>query len=550
MTNLEYANFLLPNTSHNWEYYLNKYPKRNLKEGALVLRSAPSPTGFIHIGSLMNAMINTWYAKQSDGIVYLRIEDTDQKRKIKNGVNKILNDFENLDIYFDEYPSQGNYGPYIQSERKDIYKAFAKKLIEEDLAYPCFCKQEELGEIRKKQESQKDRIGYYGKYAKCRNLTKEEVITKINNGNPYIIRLKSNGNFNHKITLNDCIKGKIQMPENDLDIVIIKSDGLPTYHFAHAIDDYLMGTTHVIRSDEWLSSYPIHEQLFRVLNFKIPKYAHTSSINIKDGNTIRKISKRKDPWAAISYYEELGIPNEAIKLYLATLTNSNFEDWYTANPNKPIQEFTFSFKKMSVSGPLFDIEKLNNISKTYISRLTAVDLYNRLLKWTKKYDIKLNQLLTKYPDYSISILNIERNNKKPRKDFSCYKDIKNHIWYMYDELFYNKENIYKCLEIKPYYHLPILQDYINNHYDISFDKETWYNNIKDLAIKYNFAPTVSLYKENPNNYKGHIGDICELIRVAVTSKTMTPDLYEILKILGKDKIITRINKFNNYIDTI
>ena len=327
MTNKEYANLLLPNVKNDWEYYEKKYPERKLNESSMVTRFAPSPTGFVHMGSLLSALTNVWYAKQSNGIVYLRIEDTDQKREVENGVEGIFNDFKNLDVCFDEDLMQGgNYGPYIQSERKDIYQAYAKKLIEEDKAYPCFCSSEEIEKTRELQESKKARIGYYGKYAKCRFLTKEQVIDKINNGEKYIIRFKSPGSFYNKVVLNDLIRGNIEMPENDIDDVIIKSDGLPTYHFAHVIDDHLMRTTHVFRGDEWISSYTKHDQLFKMLDFELPRYAHISPINIKDGETIRKISKRKDPWAAISYYDKRGIPNDAIKLYLATLCNSNFEE--------------------------------------------------------------------------------------------------------------------------------------------------------------------------------------------------------------------------------
>lgn len=544
----EYANYLIPNVKHEYDYYLDLYKKRNLKEGAYVLRSAPSPTGKVHIGSLMNALINTWFAKQTSGICYLRIEDTDQKRLIEDGINGIINDFNDLDIHFDEYPNYGEYGPYIQSERRDIYASFAKKLIMEGLAYPCFCSSCELDSIRKEQIDKKDRIGYYGKYAKCRDLTMDEAIARINNNEPYIIRLKSLGDFNKKIVLNDLIKGQIEMPENDIDVVIIKSDGLPTYHFAHAVDDFLMGTTHVIRGDEWLSSYPIHYELFKVLGFKQPKYAHMAPINIKEEDTVRKISKRKDPWARISYYDEMGIPTEALKLYIATLTNSNFEDWYNTNQDKDISDFTFSFKKMSLNGPIFDPLKLSNIAKTYISRLKADKLYEYLVNYTKKYDLEFYQLITKYKDYTIDILNIERNIKKPRKDFTNYQDIRKHIWYMYNELFNLNEDKYDDVEIKSYYNKDILLDYINNYYDVNDDKDVWYEKIKELGIKYNFCPSVKEYKENPSNYLGHVGDICELIRVCVTSLTMTPDLYEILRLLGKENINNRINLFNEYLD--
>lgn len=543
MNNKEYADYLIPNVLHDYEYYEKLYPERNLDDSAIVTRCAPSPTGKLHMGSLMQALTSLVYANQTNGVLYLRIEDTDHKREIEDGVNQIVKDFKNLDIDFNEgYSFGGNYGPYLQSERGDIYKAYAKKLIEKDLAYPCFCSDDDLNKIRELQESKKARIGYYGKYAKCRYLTKEQVLEKINNGEKYIIRLKSPGSFYNKAVLNDAIRGKIEQPENDIDIIIIKSDGLPTYHFAHAVDDHLMHTTHIIRGDEWVASYPIHEQLFKVLGFKLPTYAHISPINVKDGNTIRKLSKRKDPWAAMSFYDENGIPNDAIKLYLSTLINSNFEEWYNENPEKSFTDFKFSFDKMSVSGPIFDVEKLNNIAKTYFSRLPAEKIYDELLKYTKKYDEEFYQLVLNNKEYMLNILNIERGTDKPRKDIACYKDVKKYFWYMFDELFEKNHDMY---EEMPNISEDLLKNYVNNIYDENSDESSWFSSLKEFADNNGFTSDRKAYKANPENYKGTTADFCKAIRIIITKKNQSPNLYDIIKLIGKDRLLKRIDKYFN-----
>lgn len=540
MTRKEYSEFLVPNVEHDVAYYENKYPARVLEEGAMVTRFAPSPTGFVHMGSLYASFIDLQMAKQSKGVAYLRIEDTDQKREVENGIEGIIKDFNNLGISFNEGPSYGGeYGPYIQSERGDIYRAYVRKLIEEDLAYPCFCTPEDLDEQRHIQELEKERIGYYGTWAKCRSLSMDEVIEKINNGEKYIIRLKSPGSFNNKVILHDLIKGNIEMPENDIDIVILKSDNLPTYHLAHAVDDHLMHTTHVIRGDEWVASWPIHEQLFKVLNFELPNYAHIAPITIKEGNTVRKISKRKDPEAAVSYYHKLGIPTEVIRLYLATINNSTFEAWYLQNPDKTIDDFVFEFDKCPIGGSLFDIQKLISISKVYFSALKATKVYEGALEYTKEYDQDFNELLTKYKEYSINILNIEKEIARPRKDISAYSDVRKYTWYMFDELYFNEAKF----ELDKEYNLELLKDYFENYFDESDSKDDWFNKIKELAPKYNYAAETKAYKQEPEKYVGHIGDVCEAIRVAVTSLKATPDLYEILKYLGKERALKRIEFF-------
>ena len=543
MTNKELADLMYPNIDKNINDYEKIYPEREEK---IVSRFAPSPTGFVHMGSLLTAFIARKFTFDQNGIFILRIEDTDQKRSVENGIQGIIDDLKNFDITIDEgviseEDELGNYGPYIQSKRKEIYDTYAKFLVENDYAYPCFCTQEEIDFIRSKQEDKKERIGYYGNYANCRFMSNEEKAQKIKEGQPYVLRLKSNGDYNKKIILNDCVRGKIEFPENDIDHVLIKSDGIPVYHFAHVIDDHLMRTTHVLRGEEWISSTPLHIELFKKFNFKVPKYAHLGLVMKMENGIRRKLSKRKDPEAAVSYYFEKGIPKEAVKIYLMTIANSNFETWFDANKDKSINDFKLEFKKISESGTLFDIEKLLNISKNYISTLKAEEVYENILIWANIFDKELYDLLCKYRDYSVNILNIEREKKKPRKDYSCYSDIKTYIWYMYDELFFTKNDLYNFYEKE--IDFQILIDYIDNYYNEFDNEEEWYNKIKVLAEKYNYAREVKLYKENPNNYNGHIGDVCELIRYSVTSLTMTPNLYEILKLLGSKKIKERILYF-------
>jgi len=546
MTHRDLANLIFPNITKTIEDYEKIYPIRDLPEGAMVTRFAPSPTGFVHMGSLLASFISNKAAKDTNGVFILRIEDTDQKREVENGIEGIVDDLKNFKININEGALSrdefiGNYGPYIQSERKEIYHAFIKYLIEKGMAYPCFCSEEALDETRKMQESTKARIGYYGRYAVCRNIKLDDAYNKIKNGERFIIRLKSPGDFENKVVVNDLVKGRIEFPENDLDIVIMKSDGLPTYHFAHLVDDHLMRTTHVTRGDEWVSSLPIHVQLFKMFGFDPPKYAHLSPIMKQEGETKRKLSKRKDPEAAMSYYFELGIPCEAVHLYLMTIANTNFEQWYDANKEKSIDDFKFNFKKISSSGALFDLEKLINISRNYISYLKSEEIYDSVLDWSKTYDLEFNELLNKYSDYTINIFSIERYQKKPRKDYDSWSSIKKNIWYMYDELFtdvqYDYQKINDKEEIKK-----ILELYISKYYNEFDDKDMWFNKIKGLCDELGYASNMRDYKENPDNYKGNIADVSTVIRVSLTSSSMTPDLYEIMKLLGKERVVNRINK--------
>ena len=540
------ANLIFPDAK-DISYYEEKYPRRNLKEGAIVTRFAPSPTGFVHIGGLYQSLIAKKLANQTEGVFFLRVEDTDQKREVENGVSGIVNSLKEFKIEPDEgmiseTEGKGNYGPYKQSQRKEIYQAYAKYLIEQGKAYPCFCSPEEIEEIRSKQEAAKIRPGYYGVWAKCRNLTVEEMAEKIKNGESYIVRFKSPGREDRKIKHKDVIKGNVEFPENDQDIVIIKGDGLPTYHFAHAVDDHLMGTTHVIRGDEWLSSVPLHLQLFQELGFKAPKYAHIAPIMKNDNGNKRKLSKRKDAEAAVSYYEEEGIPAEAVKEYLLNIANSNFENWRRANPDKEIEEFDLQLNKMSVSGALFDMVKLLDVGKTVISKFTAEKVYEESLNWARKYDKELEEILQD-KEYSLKVFGIERGNKKPRKDIAKWSDVKENIEYMYDELFYGKEHTYPYQVISDKEDInKILDLYIEKYYDENDDKQTWFNKIKELAGEMGYAKEVKEFKANPSLYKAHVGDVSTVLRVALTARTNTPDMYEIMQVLGKERIVKRFEK--------
>lgn len=538
------ANLIFPDAKEI-TYYEEKYPERNLKEGAIVTRFAPSPTGFVHIGGLYQSVIARKLATQTDGVFFLRVEDTDQKREVENGITGIVQALNDFGIVPDEgmiseTEGKGNYGPYRQSQRKEIYQSYAKYLISQGKAYPCFCTPEDVEEIRAKQEAAKIRPGYYGVWAKCRNVTVEEAIKRIENGEKYIIRFKSPGREDRKIKHHDVIKGNVDFPENDQDTVIIKADGLPTYHFAHAIDDHLMRTTHVIRGDEWLSSVPLHLQLFHELGFKAPKYAHIAPIMKNDNGNKRKLSKRKDSEAAVSYYDEEGIPEEAVKEYLMNIANSNFENWRRANKEKSIEEFELQLNKMSVSGALFDMIKLLDVGKTVISMFTAEEVYEKSLEWANKYDNELKEML-KDKEYALKIFAIERGNKKPRKDISKWSEVKENIEYMYDEKFLNKEQEYPYQVISEKEDINrILELYLEKYYNENDDKQEWFDKIKELSGELGYAKEVKEFKANPEAYKAHVGDVSTVIRVALTGRTNTPDMYEIMKVLGKESIEKRL----------
>ena len=545
---VELANLLYPNLKHDITYYESKYPERDLPEGAMVTRYAPSPTGSVHLGNLLSAFADMVYARQSKGSFYLRIEDTDQKRMIEGGIENITGVLHDFDILPNEgYSFGGEYDPYIQSERTEIYQTYIKDLIIRGYAYPCFMTEEEIQAIREEQEINKTKIGIYGVYAVDRDLSLEEVKERINNGQEYVIRLKSPGDANKEIEVVDCIKGKMKFPEHNVDTVLLKKDGTPTYHFAHAIDDHLMHTTHVIRGDEWVSSLPLHIQLFELLGFEPVKYAHIAPITIKDQETgnIRKISKRKDPWFGIKYYEENGIPVEALHLYLATITNTNFEEWYLNNSDKSILDFEFSFDKQAIGGTSFDEAKLVNLCKTYFSRKSGKEVYEETHKWAEKHDPDYANLLEKHKEDMIQFFNIEKDGPRPRKDISKYSEVKEEFSYAIDSMF--EKEAYSKYEGDKKYDTDLILDYVNNDLELDVDNEEWFNAIKMFAIRNGYAASPKDYKNNPDSYKGHVGDICEAIRVMITGRLKSPDLFSIMKILGKDRIIQRIKMYKKTI---
>ena len=543
----ELADLVFPNLEHDVSYYEERYPKRDLKEGAMVTRYAPSPTGSVHLGNLLSAFADMVYAKQSGGSFYLRIEDTDQKRMMEGGIENITGVLHDFDILPNEgYSFGGIYDPYIQSERTEIYQTYVKDLIARGYAYPCFMTEEEIQNIREEQEINKTKIGIYGVYAVDRDLSLEEVREKIKNKEEYVIRLKSPGDSNREIEVVDCIKGKMKFPEHNVDTVLLKKDGTPTYHFAHAVDDHLMHTTHVIRGDEWVSSLPLHYQLFQLLGFEPVKYAHIAPITIKDQETgnIRKISKRKDPWFGVKYYEENGIPIDALHLYLATITNTNFEEWYLNNSDKSIDDFVFTFEKQAIGGTSFDEAKLVNLCKTYFSRKRGEDVYLETYQWALKHDSEYAKLLEEHKSDMISFFDIEKDGPRPRKDISKYSEVREEFSYAIDALF--EEEDYRKFEGEKIYDVSLVLDYIHNFLDLSVDNDTWFQGIKEFAASHGYASSPKEYKAAPSSYPGHVGDICEAIRVMITGRMKSPDLFSIMKILGKDRILSRIEMYQKH----
>ena len=538
------ANMIFSDVTMSREDIINKYQKRQLKDGAKVTRIAPSPTGFMHLGNLYGAIIDERLAHQSEGVFYLRIEDTDKKREVENGVETIIKAFDGFNLSFDEGATlgedKGEYGPYRQRQREAIYKVFAKELVLKDLAYPCFCKEEELTFMREKQGENKENFGYYGKYATCSNLSQEEAIARIEAGETYVIRLRSNGSIENKVKFEDLVKGKIEVTQNDQHVVILKADGIPTYHFAHVVDDYLMGTTHVVRGEEWLATLPIHIELFDALEFKRPKYLHTAHLMKVDEETgnKRKLSKRKDPELALDFYHQEGFPIASVIEYLMTLLNSNFEDFRRANPDANIDTFEFTTKKMSSSGALFDMNKLMDISKTVISKLTSDQAYEQISDWAEKYNKDFYEVFTTNAEFSKAILQIGRGGKKPRKDIAVWSEVKDYMGFMFDELFTPD---YTLNEVLANDAKAVLAEYVNI-YDDNDEQNVWFDKIKEISPKFGYAAETKEFKANPESFKGHSGDISMIIRVAVTGKQNSPDMYSILKILGTNRVISRINK--------
>lgn len=543
----ELAQLLFPDIDKSTDYYENLYPTRNLKEGARVTRFAPSPTGFLHLGNLFACSVAYKTAKTTGGVFYVRVEDTDQKRKVEGAVEVMLQGLKTYGITADEGvmpdgSQKGDYAPYIQSQRKEIYQTYAKWLVEQGLAYPCFCSADDLEALRQQQEND-DIKGYYGKYAKCRDLSYEQVKANIDAGMSWTLRLRSPGDVSKKCYFDDMIKGKIEMPENVIDVVLLKTDGIPTYHFAHVIDDHLMRTTHVIRGDEWIASVALHIQLFKVLGFKPVKYAHVAPLMKEENGNKRKLSKRKDPELAVTYYEQEGFPAESVNEYMLTIMNSNFEDWRRTNKDADINSFPFNLKKMSVSGALFDLVKLTDVSKNVICTMTAQDVFDKSYEWAKEYNKQLAALYEKNKAYATAVLNIDRGNKKPRKDIAKWSDIMDYISYMYDETF--EKNYELTGNATPQLAADALELY-KDIVDVNDDKDTWFSKIKELCPQVGCTPNVKEYKQNPDAYRGHVGDVSTVIRVALTGRTNTPDLFAITALLGADRVRERIENAITY----
>jgi len=543
------ADLLLPNIDKTPDYYEEKYPERKLSEGARVTRVAPSPTGYLHLGTLFTSLVNRVTATSTGGIFFTRIEDTDKKREVEGGIEDIIDGLNRFGINIDEGFVDGNheegvYGPYQQSHRAEIYQTYVKDLIKKGLAYPCFCTAEELSAVREQQEASKIRTGYHGEYAKHRNITYTEAKALIDEGKPFVIRLKSQGNEENRITFEDTIKGKIEMPQNDEDFVLLKSDGIPTYHFAHAIDDHLMHTTHVLRGDEWISSVPKHIELFKLLGFRVPKFGHIAPIMKLDNGAKRKISKRKDPEAAVHFFAEEGYDAESVIEYLMTIAASDFEDWRRANPTASYRDFKFNLKKMSVSGALYDENKLLDVSKIKIASMSSAVVYDKLTAWAKEFDNDFYNILTKNPDYTKSVLAIDRDVPKPRKDIAKWTDAKDYVAYFYEELYT------PCFElpenINPADAKAFLEQY-KNVYDATDDRQAWFDKIKSLCPSLGFASESKEYKANPDDFKGQAGDLSTVLRIAITGRRNTPDLCSIMQVLGQARCIDRINDMINSI---
>lgn len=535
------AELLFPNITKTLEDYEKEFPERNLPEGAVVTRIGPSPTGFVHLGNLFNAIIGERLAHQSEGVIFMRIEDTDTKREVPGAVKILIDAMTQFGVFFDEGATvdgdNGNYGPYRQRQRKDIYQCFAKQLVERGMAYPCFCAEEELEQMREQQKDNKQNFGYYGEYAKCRNLTYEQIEEKINSGMPYVLRFKSQGNSENSVKVYDAIKGDLEIQENYIDLVMLKSDGIPTYHFAHVIDDHLMRTTHVIRGEEWLPSLPMHVQMFDAIGWEHPLYCHTAQLMKMDGESKRKLSKRKDPELGLEYYDSEGYLVETIWNYMLTILNSNYEEWRIANPDAKYTEFKFSLEKMGSAGVLFDLNKLNNISKEMIASKDAQFIYDELLKWAQKYDEKFASVLETNKDLALGAINVGRNGAKPRYDLVTWKQSREFLSFYFDELFVREDEFPENVDKET--RNTILSKYLES-FDINDDQETWFGKVRSITEELGFAVRPKDYKKNPDMYKGSVVDVSNVIRVATTGRLNSPDLWEINQLFGDTKVRGRI----------
>ncbi len=523
-----------------------RFPVRNMPEGAVVSRMAPSPTGFVHLGNLVQGLTSERMCHQSGGLLFLRVEDTDAKREVPGAVQTLIEGLKHYNINFDEGATidgdAGDYGPYRQRQRVEIYHVYAKQLVLQGEAYPCFCTEEELADIHARQEAEKANFGYFGKWAIWRDRNIEEIKAELAKGTPYVLRFRSTGSIENKIKFTDLIKGNLELTENDIDHVLLKSDGIPTYHFAHAVDDHLMRTTHVVRGDEWLPTLPFHLQLFRSLGFKAPKYLHIGPLMKMDGDSKRKLSKRKDPELALTYYRAAGFPVQSVYEYLMTVLNSNFEDWRRANPDADVDSFKFSHKKMNPAGSLFDEAKLRDVSKNVISRMDAQRVYDEVTSFAKDFDTDLYDHLTADPDYAKSILAIGRGGKKPRKDFAVWTDVKPYLDFFYDDWFkiadtypenFDKKDIKAALEG------------FKATFAIADDSTAWFDKIKAVAESIGYASDMKAYKENPAAFGGSLADVSMFLRVAVTGKLNSPDMYAAMQVLGAERVLARIDAMLN-----
>ena len=534
------ANLLFPNVTETPDELEARFPARELPEGAVVSRMAPSPTGFVHLGNLVQGTISERMSHQSGGVLFLRVEDTDAKREVPGAVEVLINTLEHYSIAFDEGATidgdKGVYGPYRQRQRASIYHVYAKKLVSEGQAYPCFCTEEELTSMREKQEANKVNFGYYGEFAMWRDRSLEDIQAQLDAGNPWVLRFRSTGSIENQFKFDDLVKGKLTITENDIDHVLLKSDGIPTYHFAHTVDDHLMRTTHVVRGDEWMATLPFHIQLFKALGFKLPKYVHIGPLMKMDGTSKRKLSKRKDPELALTYYKAEGFPIAAVREYIMTILNSNFEDWRRANPDADIDTFKFSPKKLNPAGSLFDYAKLTDVSKNVISKMDAETVYALLTEWAQEFDADFGQKLAADPDFAKAILAIGRGGKKPRKDLSVWKDAKDYMGFFYDAYLeapvfnekFSAETVKTAL-------LKFLEKF-----DIADDSGVWFDKVKAITEEMGFTTDMKAYKADPDAFPGTVADISTFVRQAVTGKTNSPDLYTVMQILGYDRTVARI----------
>ncbi len=534
------ADLLFHNVTDTPEMLEARFPARTLPEGAVVTRMAPSPTGFVHLGNLVQGLTAERMAHQSGGILFLRVEDTDAKREVPGAVEVLINTLKHYGISFDEGATidgdNGGYGPYRQRQRAAIYHVYAKKLVCEGQAYPCFCTEAELSAMRETQEANKETTGYYGKYAMWRDRSMEDIQAQLDAGNPWVLRFRSTGSIENQFKFDDLVKGKLTITENDVDHVLLKSDGIPTYHFAHAVDDHLMRTTHVVRGDEWLPTLPFHIQLFKALNFKLPKYVHIGPLMKMDGTSKRKLSKRKDPELALTFYKAEGFPVAAVYEYIMTILNSNFEDWRRANPDAAPDTFKFSPKKLNPAGSLFDYAKLTDVSKNVISKMDADTVCSLLTEWAAEFDPGFGEKLAEDPAYAQSILAIGRGGKKPRKDLAVWKDAKEYMGFFYDE--YLQAPVFD-----EKYNKAVIVDVLNRFlekFDIQDDAAAWFDKVKAITNDIGFTTDMKAYKTDPTAFPGTVADVSTFIRLAVTGKTNSPDLYTVMQILGYDRTVQRI----------